>query len=343
VGAGQFGAANKDDNRYFVDGLWAHLDASFKPEAERRLARFVQRQAATKWIVAADFCVRDQSRPNDSFAFLILPAGDKLRQTNALLSGLPRKDLKETRRIDPAIKRALCGGRTFTICFVADRERRLYADAESARHGLDQTISMMEAWKNADECSELIGKVRAVREQANKASLNLRLLEDLIIVSAIAAYLVAILCKLGPVELFGWAPDRDKIVECYSGIAQTLFGINVATLCEKRNLQQPKLGFFTQTSENPWCDPMIRLADYVAGVAAWDPPANDRVSPKIAELVAGIFADNRHLFLFRMAFRSFEGQARIKVAQVRITKSPPPGRDRERPRMLPLRGMSRSL
>jgi hypothetical protein len=343
LGTGQFGAAAKDGERYFVDGLWAHLDASFKSEAERRLARFVQRQATTKWIMAADFCIRDHSRPNDSFAFVILPGGDKLRQTNALLSGLPRKDLKETKLIDPAIKRALRGGQAFTICVVADRERRLYADAASARRGLDQTIEMMENWKNADECSELIGKVRAVREQANKASLNLRLLEDLIVVSAITAYLVAVLCKLGPVELVGWAPDRDKIVECYSGIAQTLFGINVAALCEKRNLKQPELGFFTQTSENLWCDTMIRLADYVAGVAAWDPPANDRVSPKIAELVAGIFADNRHLFLFRMAFRSFEEQTRIKIAQVRITKSPPPGRDRERLRVFPLRGMSRSL
>ena len=343
MGTGQFGIAAKEGNRYFVDGLWAHLDAAFKPEAERRLARFVQRQATTKWIVAADFCVRDHSRPNDSFAFVILPAGDKLRQTNALLAELPRKDLKETRLIDPAIKRALCGGRAFTVCIVADRERRLYADAESARLGLDQTIAMMEAWKNADERSELIGKVRAMREQANKASLNLRLLEDLIVVSAIAAHLVAFLCRLGPVELVGWAPDRDKIVECYSGIAQTLFAINVAALCEKRNLQQPGLGFFTQTSENPWCDPMIRLADYVAGVAAWDPPANDQVAPKIAELVAGVFADNRHLFLFRMAFRSFEGQARIKIAQVQITKSPPSVRDRERRGMTPLRGMSRNL
>jgi hypothetical protein len=135
-----------------------------------------------------------------------------------------------------------------TFCFVADRERRLYADAESARRSLDQTIAKMEAWKNADECSEIIGKVRAMREQANKVSLNLRLLEDLVVVSAIAAHLVALLCRLGPVELVGWAPDRDKIVECYSGIAQTLFAVNIATLCEKRDLQQPGLGFFTQTS-----------------------------------------------------------------------------------------------
>ncbi len=260
-----------------------------------------------------------------------------------LLQELPDKDLKDTKRIDPAITRALRGGRAFTFCFVADRERRLYADAETARRGLDQTIVMMESWKNADNCSEIINRVRAMREEANKANLSLRLLEDLTVVAAIAAHLVALLCRLGIIERVGWAPDRDKIVECYSGIAPTLFAVNVAALCEKRGLKQPELGFFTQSSENPWCDPMIRLADYVAAVAAWDPPVNDKVHPKLAELIRDVFADNRHLFLYRIAFRTFDEQTRMKIAQVRITKSPPPGRPRERGPVVPLRGMSRGL
>ena len=327
----------------FIDGLWAHLDAAFRPETWRRLAKFVQRNSTSKWIIAADFCVRDQARPNDSFAFVILPAGDKLRQTHALLRELPDKDLKETKRIDPAIKRALRDGRAFTVCFVADRERRLYSSAEDARFSLDQTIEIMKAWKNADECSEIIARVLAMREEANKASVNLRLLEDLTIVAAIAADLVVLLCRLGTVELVGWAPDRDKIVECYSGIASTLFAVNVAALCEKRGLQQPKLGFFTQTSDDPWCDPMIRLADYVAGIAAWDPPVNDKVSPKLAELITNVFADNPRLSLFRIAFRALNGQARIKIAEIRITKSPPPGRPRERGQVTSLRGTSRHL
>ncbi len=156
----------------FVDALWAHLDAAYRYEAERRLAEFVRRQATSKWIISTDFCIRDNSRPNDLFAFVILPAGDRLRQTHALLAELPYRDLKETKRIHPAITRALRGGRAFTFCFVADRERRLYTDVGMARNGLDQTIAMMKAWKNADECLETISKVCAMREEANKASLN---------------------------------------------------------------------------------------------------------------------------------------------------------------------------
>jgi hypothetical protein len=274
---------------------------------------------------------------------VILPAGDKFRQTQALLRELPPSDLKDVRRIPPAMKRALREGRAFTFCFVADRDRRLYRDAAIARLSIEASIASMERWVNADNCGGVIGKIRAMRAEADKASLNLRLIEDLTITAAFAAFIVARLCRLGPVELVGWAPDRDRIVESFSGIAVTLFEINVAAYCGRLGLKMPQLGIFTQTSENPWCDPMIRLADYVAGIAAWDPPLVDNVRPKIAELITDIFADNRSLALFRVAFRDFDGQGRAEIAQVRITTSSRQGRPRERARLVPLRGRSLQL
>ena len=126
------------------------------PGAWRRLAEFVQRQATSKWIIATDFCIRDAARPNNSFAFVLLPAGDRRGQTNALLGELPNKDLKRARTIDPAMKRALRDGRAFTICFVADRERRLYRDAQAARSSLDQMIENAQRWKNAADCAKII-------------------------------------------------------------------------------------------------------------------------------------------------------------------------------------------
>jgi hypothetical protein len=175
----------------FVDGLWAHLDAAFRPGAWRRLAEFVQRQATSKWIIATDFCIRDAARPNDSFAFVLLPAGDRRGQTNALLGELPNKDLKRARTIDPAMKRALRDGRAFTICFVADRERRLYRDAQAARSSLDQMIENAQRWKNAADCAKIIDELRAMRAEASKASVSLRLLEDLTVTAAVAAYFCA--------------------------------------------------------------------------------------------------------------------------------------------------------
>jgi hypothetical protein len=182
-----------------------------------------------------------------------------------------------------------------------------------------------------------------MRQEANKSNLNLRLLEDLTVVAALAAYVAMLLCRCCKVERIGWAPDRDKIVECYSGIAAEFFSTNVSALCQMLGLPEPLINIFTQTSDDPWCDPMIRLADYVAGIAAGDPPISDEVPPKIAELVRDVFADNRNLLLFRLAFRDFDGEVRYYVREVRVSKSPPHGRSRERGKMVPLQGLSRTL
>jgi hypothetical protein len=69
----------------FVDGLWLHLQAAVSPLAEKRLAAFARQRGVTKWIIATDFCIRDKSRPNDSFAFVIFPAGQKLEADNRYL------------------------------------------------------------------------------------------------------------------------------------------------------------------------------------------------------------------------------------------------------------------
>ncbi|MCW2273829.1 hypothetical protein GJ654_08455 [Rhodoblastus acidophilus] len=327
----------------FVNALWAHLDAAIQPWVEKRLRSFAKRHGVLKWIISTDFCIRDQHRPNDSFAFVILPADEKFEETQDLLRGLPSRDLKDVKRIPAEIKDALRRGRAFTFCFVADRDRRLYVDVEAARRSLDDTIAMAEHWANAGRCGETIAKLRAMRAEASKANLNLRLLEDLTVTAALAAHIVTLICRLGPVERVGWVADRDRITECYSGIAATLFAINVAGCCHNLGLPEPKLGIFTQTSEDLWCDPFIRLADYVAGVAAWDPPVTNRVQPKIAELVRDVFADNRHLFLFHLAFYVPDGRPVIEVRRVAISTKPLPRKQRKSSNASSLRGRSRDL
>jgi hypothetical protein len=122
-----------------------------------------------------------------------------------------------------------------------------------------------------------------------------------------------LLCRHSAVELIGWAPDRDKITEAYAGIASTMFAVNVSAPCQKESLQEPKLGFFVQKNDDLWCDPYIRLADYVAGAAsACDPPVHNIVPEKIASLIREVFADNQYLFLFRIAFNTIGNQARCR-------------------------------
>ncbi len=155
------------------------MHAAVSPLAEKRFAAFARQRGVRKWIIATDFCIRDKVRPNDSFAFVIFPAGEQLEETNKMLARLPARDLKDVKRIPPSLQRILRKGRVFTFGFVADRFRRLFLSSDVARRSIDDTIAMMEKWENATACEDIIAKVRSMRTEANKSSLNLRLLKIL--------------------------------------------------------------------------------------------------------------------------------------------------------------------
>jgi hypothetical protein len=307
----------------FVDGLWKQLQDTFAPHAEKRLARFARQRNVTKWVIATDFCVEDLQRPNDSFAFVIFPAGERFAETQDFLSKVPKRDLKEVKRIPESIIRLFRRGRIFSICFVADRGRRLFLDADTARRSIDDSISMMKNWKNAAECQDIIRQFERARSEASKKSLSLKLLTNIILTAAFAAFITALLSKHGKAELVGWAPDRDKITEAYDKIAPTMFSVNVSAICQQLSIREPKLGIFSQSDTDLWCDQFIRLADYLAGAAAagWDRPW---ASPptKIVQFIKATFPDNPYLFLFPVAFGMVDGEFRCLVSRAKMSKRP---------------------
>jgi hypothetical protein len=306
----------------FVDILWDQLNSAAAFRAERRFARFVRQRAVTKWVIATDFCIGDPNRPYDSFAFVVFPAGEQLDETVNRLSRIPPRDLKAVRRRPSSkIIRILRKGKVFSFCFVADKSRRVFADAQAARQGIDETIKLMEAWENADECRDVIDRIRAMRYEAQKDSVSTRLLADIIVCAALAAYISALLCKHGAAERIGWAPDRDKITNAYSGIAATLYGANVSALAERMQLRNPVVNMFAQSNENLWCDPYIRLADFIAGAAAaWNPEKQKPVSQKIADVILA-FADNRYLSFFRVEIgRTPDETTEVRVVQLILSR-----------------------
>jgi hypothetical protein len=126
-----------------------------------------------------------------------------------------------------------------------------------------------------------------------------------------------------------------------------MFAVNVSALCQREKIPEPKLDFFVQENDDLWCDSYIRLADYVAGAAsAWDPPVHDVVPTKIASLIKGAFADNRYLFVFRIAFHAVDNQCQCEIRHVAIRSRPVGPRQQGRRNRLgvtPLQKRSRQL
>lgn len=329
----------------FVDVLWSQLQQAFSPVAEKRFARFIRQRGADKWIIATDFCTGDSTRPNDSFAFVIIPAGDRFTEIQEDLKRIPPRDLKDVKRIPKSVVRLLRKGRVFSICFVADRLRKLFPDAETARRSIDDTITMMKNWENASEADELIQQFIRMRTEAEKKTVNLKLLENIILTAALTAFIASLITKHGPAKLIGWVPDRDNITEAYDRIAPTMFSTNFSALCERQSIPTPNLGIFTQTKDDLWCDQYIRLADYVAGAAAagWDDP-HGRVSPKIGYLLKEVFADNRYLFVFPITFARIDGLFQCVVYYAHIggrPSGPHQQGKRNLQKLKPIRGRSR--
>jgi hypothetical protein len=305
----------------FIDSLWDDLDRSFAPYADKRFKRFIQQRRVSKWVIAADFCIDDPHRPKNSFAFVVFPAGDQLAQTMSMLERIPKRDLKHV-RLAPSNKllRALRKGKVFSFCFVVDPKCRLFVDAKAARSSIDRTIEMMEHWQNASECTETIEHVRAMRVEANKSSVSLKLLTNIVLCTALASYIAGLLCKHWDVELIAWAPDRDKISEAYNCVASTLFTSNISALSERVGFKYPQIGIFVQDNSDLWYDSYVRIADFVAGAAAaWDPPLHDLVPPKIAT-VWRTFADNPYLIIFRLNFSPDGQRTAISMARLAVSR-----------------------
>lgn len=104
---------------------------------------------------------------------------------------------------------------------------------------------------------------------------NQKLARKMFIVSAFAGLLLDYLDQVGAPREVGWTSDRDAIIDRHDGIVW-----DIATLlfyCLKSNrvapaltmVGEPKITHVTQsaTGEN-LMDPLIRMADYMAGTVA---------------------------------------------------------------------------
>ncbi|MFS3137024.1 hypothetical protein ACLRDC_16925 [Gluconacetobacter sacchari] len=138
--------------------------------------------------------------------------------------------------------------------------------------------------------------------------------------------------------------DRDKITEAYNAVSDTLWVINASALCQKLNIKEPQFGLIKQNDADLWCDMYIRIADYVAGIAAWDPPNTNSLSKKIISLIEKVFSGNRYLGLFRVAFFVVDNKYfNVKISRVAINKATHQAARRSHKKAQSLRGLSRKI
>jgi hypothetical protein len=275
-----------------VRAIEARLEQPFE-HLRPTLDAFVSAHAATGWVVLSDYVVRQQGRAMSAAAFTLMPAID-FNSVYGFAEKTARCDFKDCDRIGSEMCEFITSPLFFTFCFTFLDNPFNALSAEQVRDMLDASIERMapHVHVHVPGREHLHKKLRQLRQEANAKAFNFRLVGDLLFLSTAAAYIGLQVGRRTRLEKFGWFSDKDKIVEAHNEIAMDLFASAVADYWQEieKGSAGPKLGKldFEDHATRPWYDPMLRIADHIAGaVAGWNQSAEgiDGLSPKYQQIL----------------------------------------------------------
>lgn len=323
------------------------LFETFDQSARASFQDFLRCNAGvTKWSISADYCLHDSTRPNNVFAFTVIPYNDYFEQLKAdIRAGLP-KDLKQTKAISAAAKKLLCDPMRFHFAFMLKAPPKVFWDGDGslpidlARACIDRTLADMVTHGRTAKTVDL---VKLLRREAQARSFNLKLLADMFLLSHLFSFVTLALARDNPASIIGWMSDRDKMTEAFGGVLWVIANENVHGLAQRFGVPMPEKGIIISVPtptvaaavgearaaaapmSNPmWFDEFIRIPDYIAGaLAAWDlhgnilPPGH----PKYVELAEDVIATANNMAVINIRYTHEFQSGRMVFA-----KSPPPKR-----------------
>lgn len=273
------------------------------------------RPRTTKWIIGADFALRDKSRPNDCFAFSIIPYEEGYEAYKARAGRNLPKDLKNSRTLTSEGAAWLRNPAAFHILIPINRDRVFFVgpDGQSQRDvartclqvTLDQRVAL-------DRDPEMIKQTRRALEKSRANAFNVGLFTDLTILSVLLPVVTLLIVRERPVTVMGWFCDRDSMSTWCDGF---LWGAALETFHGLAELWRivpgpdPVIGLPDKSGpeEVMWFDHLIRLPDWLAGaLATWDRKRNllPDGSDKYIKVVEEVLADATNLVILGIEMRA---------------------------------------
>ncbi|WGO91852.1 hypothetical protein QCD61_19340 [Pseudomonas viciae] len=161
---------------------------------------------------------------------------------------------------------------------------------------------------------------RKLLELSKVKTFNLKLMSDLVLVSAILAAITAMLVK-NNAKIVWLFPDRDKITEWCDGIYSDLVqnfvpGILAVTDLGKRNYEIKRAVPAAFDGRFSWIDAFVRLPDYMAGTVAGWHVENGVINTDKREMVfMHSIVDAKNVAIFRLCFEPDLYLEKIVVAR----------------------------
>ncbi|MHB9100122.1 MAG: hypothetical protein ACYC2E_01190 [Sulfuricella sp.] len=304
----------------FLNALFDNFDKSAINDFRNFLEENPQ---VKKWQIAADFCLHDKERPNNAFAFTIIPYDDYHDVLKAEIQGALPKDLKKTRDIDDDAAAFLVHPRRFHFGFVfqdppAVFNNGLGSDAlKVARESLAITLEFM---VRQGRSKENMCRLKELKQKAQANNFNVELLSDLYMLSYLFSFVTLLLARERSVEIVGWFSDRDSMTTWCDGVVWDISRENLYGLAEHLNISlpadMPLIAVPTPDAEKNamWFDEYVRLPDYIAGIlAAWNFTTNELPGDKgkYLKLAEDVVADARNMAVLNVRYDNFAQCSRI--------------------------------
>lgn len=268
-----------------VDKIKA-LFQTFDQSGRAALRDFLRRNSRVeKWHITADFCLHDTDRPNDVFAFSIIPYDTEFDIIRSQINEVIPKDWKKSKEITPQAIDFLRDKRRFHIAFVFPHTPQVFNNGddtnplEIARQSVAITVDQLIA---QGRTGDSLRRLKALKQESKANRFNVELLSDLYVLSDLFCFVTLTLARERNVEVVGWLPDRDKMTTWCGGV---LFDIGVQTLMglsEHFKIPVPEKGPLIAGptpgagKDAMWYDELVRLPDYVAGIlSAWNFETNE--------------------------------------------------------------------
>ena len=291
-----------------VDTIFSVLDSAFANGAEIYFRRFVQRSAAIKWMIGADFVINEPTAAHDAFAFTVFPHDADFLSMQAEIERVFPRDIKGTRIINEHMLAYLREPRRFHFCFLVGKNRHARDSLENIRLTIDRAISTIRGWrtKSGDGSQErrmsYLKTFQELRQRANANNFNYKLLSDIGLLSMIGAAIMLWIVRHGEAKVCGIFPDRDKMTLGYNSVFNEMTYINFSALREQFGISEnPQIvmpAALLLGAAELFYDPLVRIPDYVAGaISRFDDQAGVMTSDqrKHLDLVEKFVSDNTNL------------------------------------------------
>lgn len=299
------------------------LTETFEKSAINDFKNFLlENHSVKKWMIAADYCIGDKTRPNDVFAFTLIPYDDHLDTLKREITNSLPNDIKGTKTITGNAVSFLKSGRRFHFAFVFNETPKVFNNGPGSvptivvKDCLDLTIAKLD---QSGRTSENLKNIKLLRQKANSKSFNVNLISNMFILSYLFTFVTITLVKEREIEKIGWFSDRDKMTIWCNGVVWNLGLENTLGMASLFGLKipdgDPIIGVepTSQQKGKMWFDEMIRIPDYVAGViATWNFNKNfQNRAEKFEELTRSFLADTANLAIIKIRWTDALQASRI--------------------------------